>query len=233
METFNERQKKLIDMILRHEGGYVNDAADKGKETYCGISRVYHPDWNGWKYIDKHKPLKRNQKINDTDLQNSVYDFYYNKFYKPLMIDSIDNITIGGHLLCHGVNAGLARAIKIVQKAINSIYSTNISVDGKIGKVTLSYLNRIDKQDELVTEIINQRNRYYKSIVDSNPSQSKFLTGWYNRVNGTTLYCNSLKNTSPIQLGFVSTEDNSQINWSKVFQFLSELVKFIVKFLKK
>lgn len=45
----------IISTILGHEGGYANHPADKGGETYRGISRKANPDWVGWKYIDEVK----------------------------------------------------------------------------------------------------------------------------------------------------------------------------------
>ena len=40
--TFGE----IIQEVLRHEGGYVNDSADKGGETKYGISKREHNDVN-------------------------------------------------------------------------------------------------------------------------------------------------------------------------------------------
>lgn len=40
---------------LKHEGGYANHPADKGGETYRGITRKHNPEWSGWKYIDEVK----------------------------------------------------------------------------------------------------------------------------------------------------------------------------------
>ena len=31
-----------------NEGGYANNHADVGKETYRGIARKLHPKWQGW-----------------------------------------------------------------------------------------------------------------------------------------------------------------------------------------
>ncbi|HBF18469.1 MAG TPA: hypothetical protein DDW81_00145 [Cryomorphaceae bacterium] len=38
------------------EGGYVNDPSDYGRETYRGISRRWHPYWEGWKIVDEVRP---------------------------------------------------------------------------------------------------------------------------------------------------------------------------------
>lgn len=237
MVKLTEKQQKLIDMVLRHEGGYVNNALDKGKETYCGISRAYHPNWEGWKLVDKHKPLKTNQKINDESLQLQVYNFYLEKFYSPIKIDKIDNIIIAGHLFCHAVNAGLTNAVKILQKAINNVYQSYIVVDGKIGAITLSWTNNASKQEELITEIIKLRKTYYENIVRNKPSQNVFLKGWLNRVNSTTAYCSSLQPIQPQQLGFVSspnkTKENATDNDISLSTILRLLYQLILSFFKK
>lgn len=179
---------KLIKMVLKSEGFYGKVADDAGGETYCGISRAANPKWEGWKIIDKHKPLKYNQKINDTTLDHLIEDFYYQKFYLPMKIGQIDCFCIAGHLFCQGVNSGISTAVKLLQKTINKVYKVSISVDGKIGDKTLSYVNNT-KASELKQEFINQRNAFYKNLTVKKPSQKKFLNGWLNRVKSTSVEC--------------------------------------------
>ena len=45
----------------RNEGGYANNSADTGGETYAGIARNYWPKWQGWKYIDNFHPCHLGQ----------------------------------------------------------------------------------------------------------------------------------------------------------------------------
>ncbi len=40
---------------LEFEGGYANDPADRGGETFRGISRKNWPRWSGWDLIDQVK----------------------------------------------------------------------------------------------------------------------------------------------------------------------------------
>ena len=47
------KQIDLINMILQHEGGYLNDSSDSGGRTYKGISENNFPNWKGWKIINK------------------------------------------------------------------------------------------------------------------------------------------------------------------------------------
>ena len=46
-----------LQKTLAHEGFYSNDPDDLGKETYKGISRIFHPKWNGWTIIDSFNKL--------------------------------------------------------------------------------------------------------------------------------------------------------------------------------
>ena len=43
--------KISLQKTLAHEGEYVNDPVDSGKETYRGISRANHGNWKGWSII--------------------------------------------------------------------------------------------------------------------------------------------------------------------------------------
>jgi lysozyme family protein len=82
----------------------------------------------------------------------------------------------------HGVNGGLARSVKLLQKAINNVYKANIKVDGVIGNVTIGWANK-EKAKELGAEFSKQRISYYKDLTVINPTYKKFLDGWLNRVS--------------------------------------------------
>ena len=188
----DNKEKQLINLILKGEGGYANDSADRGKETYCGIASAFFPNWKGWKILKKYKPLKYNQVITtDAELVELVLEFYEEEFYNKLKIENIDYILLAGHVLDHSVNAGIKNGVKLLQKAINIVYGVNISVDGIIGNTTLSYVNG-NKTKELAQEYINQRKQYYNSIVKKNSSLQKFLKGWLKRIDETTKYLNDL-----------------------------------------
>lgn len=182
------KQERLINMILQHEGGYANVSGDAGGMTYKGIARNCHPKWEGWKLIEKYLPLKHNQTIKSSELDNMVYEFYIKNFYNSCRLDEINNFLLSGHIICHAVNAGIRPTIKLLQKAINIVYKKEISVDGKIGKQTIQYCNE-NKTNELIKQFVIERNAFYTNIVKNKPSQKKFLKGWLNRVKNTTSYC--------------------------------------------
>jgi lysozyme family protein len=178
----DEKAKSIIEFTLLKEGYYVNDKDDKGGETYRGISRVNFPKWEGWKIVDNSKPLKKGDKINSSELDSMILSFYYENFYTKIKAEQVNDTLVAAHLYDHGVNGGLARSVKLLQKAINNVYKANIKVDGMIGNVTLGWANK-EKAKELGTEFSKQRISYYKDLTVINPTYKKFLDGWLNRVS--------------------------------------------------
>ena len=47
-----ENFRRALAFTLSWEGGWSNNSTDPGRETYCGISRRYWPDWPGWWWVD-------------------------------------------------------------------------------------------------------------------------------------------------------------------------------------
>lgn len=188
------KQTDLINMILRNEQGYWldPDGIDSGGRTYKGISENNFPNWKGWKIINKHEPLKRGEFIKDEDLDEEIFNFYLVHFYYKLKLDQINNLYISAHLLDHGVNAGISNGVKCLQRALNDILSIDIIVDGKIGPVTISEINNSNPKT-LLSKLIEEREKYYKSLVDKNPKLKKFLNGWLNRISETNKYITNLK----------------------------------------
>lgn len=217
---------KLIDMVMQYEGGYADKKID-GHETYRGITRTSHPNWEGWKIIDSKKPLKYNQIIKDTTLENYVRQLYYKYYYTPMKIGEINDLLAAGQTFALGVNAGLKNGVKALQKAINKVYGVKISVDGVVGKETLSYANG-DKSVEVGKETVNQCNAYYNNLVAKKPSMKKFLNGWLNRVKGVTKTC-----STPVSTNILLTTKNNNGNWfMKLISFIKEVIDWF-KTIKK
>ena len=181
-----KRTVTYIEHVLKCEGYWVCDKDDAGGETYRGISRKAHPNWEGWEIVDAHKPLKKNQKIDSPELEESIIEFYDEKYYRPSKAHLINNNVIAAHVFDHSVNAGIKAGAKILQKAINAVTHKGIDVDGVIGNVTLSFANNAAYSDRIAKEIASQRNAFYTNIVEKNKTQAKFLNGWLNRVKNTT-----------------------------------------------
>ena len=49
MAIFNS----AFQITMGNEGGYANNPADSGGETYKGIAKNYWPNWEGWTAVDQ------------------------------------------------------------------------------------------------------------------------------------------------------------------------------------
>jgi lysozyme family protein len=174
--------EQIIDKVLEHEGGYVNDPYDKGGETKFGIAKRWYPD------VDI-KSLTKSDAIN----------IYYNEYWKPSKADFLPNDLKATYFdMC--VNMGQRQAVKILQQAINSRKMNKIEEDGVIGEITIENAGRIYKieEDGVIGEItienagrISKRRLqayrclFYGRLVSEEPEQERFYYGWYRRATTT------------------------------------------------
>lgn len=160
----------IIKRILIHEGGYCDVKGDTGGETYCGISRVNNPNWDGWKIIDAQK-LVYNQKL--PELENNVYQFYYSKYWLKNGLHLINDYSLQYIIFDWVINSGIF-AIKKVQEIVSA------KPDGKLGLITAKLINEYNSE-HLFNIIKHARINFYYEIAKKG-SNAKFLNGWLKRV---------------------------------------------------
>ncbi len=116
MANYNEAILK----VLNNEGGYVNDPADKGGETYKGISRNNWSKWIGWQFIDGAKNNSNFPKCLSAipQLKKSVIDFYKINFWEPVGGELIADQDIANMLVDAAVLEGIKPAVKRAQKIV-------------------------------------------------------------------------------------------------------------------
>lgn len=199
--------KECLEGVLKYEGNYSKHNSDIGGETFRGISRFYHSDWDGWEIIDLVKEKIDGVKfLKSGDITAALGSAYNNKlnqlvmlFYKEEFWDRVrgDEISeIDEDIACEvfdmAVNMGVKAAIRNLQKAINMTYGEwvdakakdFITVDGIVGKETLSALEIIKDYDGMyaLAECFRKlRALKYAQIVKNNPNQAVFIYGWLKR----------------------------------------------------
>jgi lysozyme family protein len=154
-----------------NEGGYSNDPSDKGGETYAGISRVYYPNCNIWPIVDQHKPLKRGAVIESTELDVRIKQFYRAEKWNKIHGDQILSKGVAAFLYDWTLTSG--KAIKKTQELLG------VTADGVFGPGTLAALNAAG--DEFLQRLHECRGNYYRSLVEKDATQDRFLQGWLNR----------------------------------------------------
>lgn len=166
---------KAWEITSQYEGYYSNSPVDKGGETYRGISRNNFPEWPGWFIVDKHKPLKRYEKINDKRLDGFVEGFYLLNFWHKIKGDKILDQNVANFIFDWCVHSGLSQ-IKKIQRLLN------LNDDGSVGQLTLHAINEKNGKD-LFEQMKRLREDLFKRIVKNDPTQESNFDGWMNRIN--------------------------------------------------
>ena len=157
---------QALPIILRSEGGYVDDPVDRGGATNFGITQKTYDAWRV-----KHGHGKVAVREITTD---EVEAIYHSRYWNAAKCDALP----WPASLCHfdaSVNHGPRRAAKLLQRVLG------VTPDGKIGPQTLGAVSRIPGY-KLTTGLLFGRIAFYVKIVGSRPSQIKFLRGWIRRV---------------------------------------------------
>jgi lysozyme family protein len=184
----NNMQKKtfeeLFDGVIKHEGYYAKVTGDRGGETYMGVARNLHPNWEGWRIIDSYKHdvgrIKHNEKINIDELTKLVKEFYRKTFYHAYKIESIKNDSLKEIIFDWCVNSGYWGSHG-VQRAVNQLSDNNLKIDGIIGAKTIVAINSCEP--EILFDAIKiARIRFYNTIAKKGQNY-KFLKGWLKRIN--------------------------------------------------
>lgn len=187
MADFNTAHKQ----VMGNEGGYSNNQADAGGETYKGIARKFWPQWGGWKYVDGVKantvepPEHGTQAYQNyvaylnrclaglISLQQQVLDFYKTNFWDKYRLTEVTDQAVATWIYDHVVNAG-GRGAMWVQEA------AGVKADGAIGSQTIQAINAVDPAT-LLQEACDVAAFYRLDKAEADPSQVQFLPSWLRR----------------------------------------------------
>lgn len=179
-----ERFDRFMPLILKHEGGFVNNKLDPGGATKFGISLRFLKsigDLDGDGFFDGDIDHDGDVDIDDIRLltKETVAPFYRQHFYNPMRIDKLMHEELALQVFDFGVNAGTKRAVMTLQSLIK------VKVDGLIGPTTLHYANSWDAT--LNTKYRSERMDFYRNLVKDRPKVKDFLRGWLFRAEHCTI----------------------------------------------
>lgn len=179
-ETCEEKFKKVSKIVLRNEGGFVDDPDDAGGATNMGIA---WPTWQQFAKIDLGvEPTLENLKSLTEDQAEIIYR---KRYWEPKGFCSIDDPRVALMIYDWTITSG--KAVREVQQVLSSKFGKAVVADNAMGSATIAAINGVEDQDELISEIARSRKDYYRSLTfnrdGSRNSNQKFLNGWLNRVD--------------------------------------------------
>jgi lysozyme family protein len=166
-----------LDLVLKHEGGFVDHPEDPGGATNKGIT------------LETFRLQMEDPNLTVEDLKNIteeqlayIYLVYWSKVEGDVLPSGVDYCVFDA-----GVNHGWNRSIKFLQKAVNmqegieadSGYWSTCDVDGVIGPQTLNAIAEVDVST-LLADYYHLRMEFYKRL----STFPTFGKGWSKRARG-------------------------------------------------
>lgn len=164
-----------IPIVLRHEGGFVNDPSDPGGATNFGVSL---------RWLKAQGLLTELEHSNATDdpvvaVQRMTTDeakaFYQQYWWDAYHYGNIVAQAVANKVFDTAVNLGAPRAHRMLQTIV-----TPGAVDGILGPITIAKTNAFPSIGLLAAYQKAQAD-FYRGLVANKPELGKFLQGWLNR----------------------------------------------------
>jgi len=167
-----------INEIISKERGYVNHPDDLGGETNFGITKKTAEKFG---YVGEMVDMQ-------IDTARDIYARFYWDEPRLDLIQQHSSI-IALEVLDTGVNIGMHRAIKFLQRALNAFnkkgeWYTDLVVDGVMGENTRHalklYFNRRSLHGEYVlSKALNcLQGEYYIAAAEAREENESFVFGW-------------------------------------------------------
>ena len=154
--------EQCLALVLKHEGGYVNNPKDPGGRTNLGVTQKVWEEWVGHP-VDEAAM----RALTPTDVAPLYKKNYWDKIKG-------DSLPAGVDYACFdlAVNSGVGRAAKLLQQAVGA------NPDGAIGPATLDAVASQNPRD-VATEVCDLRLKFLQSL----PTFATFGKGWTRRVS--------------------------------------------------
>lgn len=186
--------QRSLQMVLRHEGGYVDHPADRGGPTNKGITQKTYRAFL----------RARNPALSDADLaaqsvkdisEDVIAEIYYQGYWRPARCVDLPNEAVATVTFDAAVNHGPTQAMRLLQQGAGM---AAFDCDGAWGPRTRARVQSAAADSVgLIDGVLLARERFYRQIVRDDPTQGVFLRGWMNRLAGLKAYVAALLSTAP------------------------------------
>ena len=152
--------KECLDLVLKSEGGWVNNPNDPGGETNLGVTKRVWEEWVG-------HPVESLKKLSKDDVAPLYEQKYWRPCYGEVLPRGLDLVVFS-----MAVNAGPGRSVKLLQSSIGCV------PDGIIGPRTRELICSSNIAN-LISKFSESRREYYRSL----KTFPIFGKGWLARVD--------------------------------------------------
>lgn len=178
----DEHFEFAFEHLIMLEGGYVDDPMDSGGKTKYGITESVARE-HGY-----HGSMK------DLSLEKAK-EIYRKDYWDALCLDDVSEYSydIAYELFDTGVNMGVVRATKFLQRSLNVLnnrqsYYDDLSVDGVMGNKTITAFNAYMEKRKTSMVLLRMLNclqgAFYIDLAERREKDERFIYGWFlNRIS--------------------------------------------------
>jgi len=154
--------RDCLELVLKHEGGFVNHPKDPGGMTNLGVTKKVWEEWIG------HPATEKDMRALTPALVAPMYEMkYWRTSYCEKLPRGLDLLVFS-----MAVNAGSGRSVKLLQDAIGVV------ADGIIGPRTMARINEANVET-LIDSFSEARRQFYRGL----KTFPVFGRGWLNRTD--------------------------------------------------
>ena len=151
---------KCLEMLLHHEGGYVNHPSDPGGMTNLGVTKRVYDEW-----IGRESTEQEMRDLTPADVGPIYKKNYWDRVKGDHLPSGVDRCAFD----C-AVNSGSGRPAKAIQRAVGA------TADGAIGPQTLGLIMEKDPKF-IVDYVYTVRQGFYEGL----DTFKTFGRGWTRR----------------------------------------------------
>ena len=142
-----ENFDKSLQLLLKHEGGFVNHERDPGGMTNLGVTKSVYEEWLGYE-VDKQDMMK----LTPEDVAPIYLNNYWIKANCDELPSGLDYVVFDW-----AVNSGVSRSSKGIQKCCGA------EPDGVIGPKTLQLILKQDT-NFMIEKFKEVRQSFYEGL---------------------------------------------------------------------
>ena len=160
----NKNYDHSLEMLLEHEGGFVNHPDDPGGITNLGVTKKVYEDW-----VEREVSEQEMRDLAKED----VALIYKRNYWDRCKCNSLDS-GLDFAVFDWAVNSGKSRASKALQRIVG------VEADGGIGPMTLQAVAEVEPE-EIIKQMHYVRDKFYRSL----DTFEVFGKGWVRRNDET------------------------------------------------
>jgi lysozyme family protein len=160
-----ENFRGCLELLLKHEGGFVNHPQDPGGMTNLGVTKAVYEDW-----LDR--------KVDESEMRalsaDDVAPLYKSRYWDRAKCDDLPS-GVDWVVFDWAVNSGVSRAAKALQRFVG------VDSDGAIGPMTIQAV-KMYQPAEIIEAMGKMRQDFYEGL----STFDTFGRGWTRRNEETT-----------------------------------------------